>query len=68
MLIVSLMAAFASGYVSAALSRAQADTQAAFDRSLVERLVRAQEVQAREQEAQRRTLEAINHTLENFKR
>lgn len=66
--VVSLVITFAAGYVCASLSRAHADPQPAFDRALVERIVRAQEEQTREQEGQRRALEAINRTLEHLKR
>jgi uncharacterized membrane-anchored protein YhcB (DUF1043 family) len=66
--VVSLVVTFAAGYVCASLSQARADPQPAFDRTLVERVVRAQEEQVREQEAQRRALESINRTLEHLKR
>ena len=65
--VVSVLVIFAAGYVCASLSQARADTQPAFDRSLVERLVRAQEEQAREAEGQRRALESINRALEHLK-
>ena len=65
--VVSLAVTFATGYVCASLSHAHADPQPAFDRTLMERLVRAQEEQAREAEGQRRALETLNHTLEHCK-
>jgi hypothetical protein len=66
--VVSLVAMFAAGYACASIGQARADPQPAFDRALVERVVRAQEEQAGEQEGQRRALESINRTLEHLKR
>jgi len=66
--VVSLVVMFGAGYLSATLSRAHADPQPAFDRALVDRIVRAQEEQAREQEGQRRALESIGRALEHLKR
>jgi hypothetical protein len=63
-----LMATFAAGFACAALGRAHAEPQPAFDRSLVERLVRAQEESAREQEGQRRALETLARELERCRR
>ncbi|HET8936394.1 MAG TPA: hypothetical protein VFN67_23280 [Polyangiales bacterium] len=65
---VLLLVTFLSGYACAALSRAHAEPQPAFDRSLVERLIRAQEESAREQEGQRRALEAIAREIERSRR
>lgn len=63
-----LVAMFLAGYASAALGRAHAEPQPAFDRSLVERLIRAQEESTREQEGQRRALEAIAREIERSRR
>jgi hypothetical protein len=63
-----LVVGFASGYACAALNRAHAEPQPAFDRNLVERLVRAHEDSAREAEGQRRALEGISREIERCKR
>lgn len=63
-----LLTTFLAGYASAALGRAHAEPQPAFDRNLVERLIRAQEESAREQEGQRRALEAIAREIERSRR
>ena len=51
-----------------AMSRARAEPQPAFDRTLVERLVRAQEAQVRAQETQLRAQEAEVRALESLVR
>jgi hypothetical protein len=65
---LALLLTFVAGYVSASLGSARAEPQPAFDRALAERLVRAQEEQAREQEGQRRALEALTREIERCKR
>lgn len=50
------------------MSRVHAEPQPAVDRSLVERVVRAQEAQVRAQEAQLRALDALVRATEKCRR
>lgn len=63
-----LVTTFAAGYACATLGPAHAQPQSAFDRSLAQRLVRAQEEQASEQQAQRRAIESLTRAIEHCKR
>jgi hypothetical protein len=65
---LALVLTFVAGYACAALGRAHAEPQPAFDRSMAERLVRAQEESARENEGQRRALEALTREIERARR
>lgn len=65
---LALLLTFAAGYASAWLGHVRAEPQPAFDRSLAERLVRAQEQQAREQQGQRRAMEEVSRAIERCKR
>jgi hypothetical protein len=66
--IVAVSLAFAAGVLCVSLGRVKADPQPAFDRMLVERLVRAQEAQVHALEALTRAQEAQVHGLEALTR